>query len=132
MKKITAVFLLIIMVFSLVSCDIVAGIINPWQGDTPPSENNKPEDDQPADSGQKPGEDENPDDNNGNEDNPPSENHNPELIKVSEIRGLNEQIWISLAYESGFEYKILYKSDEDTEYLELDSELMIAHDDKID
>ena len=132
MKKITAVFLLIIMVFSLVSCDIVAGIINPGQGDTPPSENNKPEDDQPADPGQKPGEDENPDDNNGNEDNPPSENHNPELIKVSQIRGLNEQIWISLTYESGFEYKILYKSDEDTEYLELDSELMIAHDDKID
>lgn len=139
MKKIAFVLVLIMLFVNLVSCSIIEGFISPDKGNNPPSGDvgDKEEPEKPSDS-EKPGDNENPEnpekpnDSDNKPTNPPDENHNSSLIKVYGARGLNEQIWVGITVTENFSYKVSYMRDGDTEYTELDSNLMIASGDKID
>ena len=151
MKKIALLLALILIVMSMASCAYIEDLINPDIGDdnTPPSGDNttddpqdKPDDDpvnpnQPdkPDEPNQPDTPENPNNPDNNENNPivpPTDNINPEMIKVNGLKGLNEQIWLGIDVTDNFEYKVSYKADDAEEYTELDSELMIASDGKLD
>lgn len=126
MKKIALLLVLTFLFLNLLSCDVISKIVNPDKGDdggqvSPPDDSS---DDKPDDP-QKPEGPNNPDNN-------PSGNINPELISVNGLRGLNEEIWLGITKSEGFDYRVYYKNDEDVEYSELDSELMIASEGKID
>lgn len=136
MKKIAFVLVLITLFMNLVSCNIIEGFINPDKGNNPPSGDvgDKGEPEKPSDS-EKPGDNENPEkpDDSGNKPTtPPDENNNSSLIKVYGARGLNEQIWVGITVTENFSYKVSYMREGDTEYTELDGNLMIALGDKID
>ncbi len=74
--------------------------------------------------GENTGNEENGDSGDGEVEDDPLKDTNAALIDLSEVKGLNEQIYVKLTALDGFEYKVLYKKDGDTEYKVLDSELM--------
>ena len=135
MKRIAFALVIIMLLFSLLSCELIPGLNNSVNNGGNPSGDNgqtdsgndqgKLPDDDSGEQGNKPNEDE-------NNDPKPDENQNAKLIKVSALKGLNEQIYISLEADDGFEYKVWYKADENDEYTALDNNLMIESDGKLD
>ena len=117
MKKTALVLLTILVLCAFVSCDVIGGIINP---DTNSGANNTGGNDNgdgnggdntPDEPGDEPADD--PSDNPGEgeeEDQPkPEQDYNASLISVAAIKGLNEQIYLSINPTEGFSYKIYYK-----------------------
>ena len=54
------------------------------------------------------------------------------VISILALRGLNEQIYISLVYSEEFDYRVYYKTNDDSDYFLLDENLMILNGDKLD
>ena len=150
MKKTALVLLTILVLCAFVSCDVIGGIINP---DTDSGANNTGGNDNGDGNGgdnttDEPGDEpaDDPADNPGGDDKPtdipgegeegdqpkPEQDYNASLISVAAIKGLNEQIYLSINPTEGFSYKIYYKNTDDEDYSRLDEELMIDSDGKIE
>ena len=129
MKK-TALFLVIIMLISsLVSCDILLGLGDsgstgsPSDGENGQGDNQNNPDNLP---------DEKPDDKDENENNtnPPADD--TKLISLKSCEGLNEQIYISLENVDDTTYTVFYKSMDEEYYTKLDDQLIIKSADKVE
>ncbi|MBQ8302966.1 MAG: hypothetical protein IJX97_05455 [Clostridia bacterium] len=115
MKKIAFLLILITVFLNLTSCNLIDGFLGtPNDNSTESGENgsNTPPD---------------PEDNENKTDGP-----DPDLINVKALRGLNEQIFLSIEENEELSYKVFYKGDSDTDYTELDSNLMISAEGNID
>ena len=154
MKKIAILLVIVMICYSLFSCDVLLGLggtngnnDNNGSSDagnnvTPPvgDESDKGDNDQPGNTdGEQPdnGDNEQPDngesgDNEGSEEQNPNDEINTKIISVNTINGLNEQIHLNISANENYDYTVYYKNDEDAEYSELDKNLMIASEGKLD
>ena len=144
MKKIALFLVVIMLLSSLISCDMILGLGDSGSTEAPSGGNNEQSGNQSNqndqdnqgnkgdqnDSDNLP--DEKPDDSNDNENNtnPPEDDSN--LIKVNSCEGLNEQVYISFAYLDDTSYTVYYKSIDEENYTKLDDQLVIRSADKIE
>lgn len=131
MKKIAFILVLVMAILSFASCDVIFpdGLFGDEQGSNDKTDTDGVDDDDTND-----GEDDNDDSgvDNGNTDNgndsedkeDPDADKNAALIDITELVGLNEQIFGEFTAFDGYEYKVSYKKSEDTEYKTLESELI--------
>ena len=140
MKKIALTLVMVMLLGMLMSCGIVDGIggnpETPGMGDGS-TDNQTPDQGttETPDDGQ--GNTEKPDDGQGSTETPddPDEGKNElpaDMIYVKSFKGLNEQIYISLMSEDGFDYRVYYKNIGDSDYSLLDENLMISSGDKLE
>ncbi len=128
MKKIALVLVLAMMLSFMTSCELLDELINPGAGNDIVDEGNKDQNDdtQKPDDGSD--DKENPDNGGSDGTEPEKPDDNSHLISVNAFLGLNEQIYINFTKTEGFSYKIGYKKVSDSEYSELDTNLMIDTD----
>ena len=159
MRKIAFILVVVMLFINLMSCELISGSMGQSgnSGNTPPessdNQNNEPMEkpDEPGssneqDSTETPETPDTPDQPDEPKDDPtdgptddpvddpvtpPSENINETLIRVAEVKGLNEQIMIRITESNNFSYKVFYKYEEDSEYTELDENLMVASSGKL-
>ena len=134
MKRIAFILVTIMLLTSLMSCVFIFPDSGngPTTGDQSGDTNRPDTPDTPANPPEEKPEDK-PDDN--PEDKPDDGQEDiidMSLIKVSTLKGLNEQIQLTIDVVEGLSYRVFYKNNTDSEYTQLDKNLMIAHDDKID
>ena len=130
MKKIALFLVIIILISSLVSCDILLGLGDsgstgsPSDGENGQGDNQNNPDNLP---------DEKPDDKDENENNtnPPADD-DTKLISLKSCEGLNEQIYISLENVDDTTYTVFYKSMDEEYYTKLDDQLIIKSADKVE
>lgn len=69
----------------------------------------------------------------GNSENPDDKDDQlPEIaIEVTEIQGLNEQIYVNIKTTEDLEYSVFYKHSDDSDFTELEKELIIKNSDSI-
>ena len=128
MKKIAFVLIMVMLLSCFLSCGFIPEI-----GDSGSGGNNSDVENPSGDNGQtnsgdqgsNPGGDDSTTPGNG-------ENVNAELISVNAIKGLNEQIYIGITKNEGFDYRVSYKRISDNEYTLLEDELMIESDGTLD
>lgn len=129
MKKIALFLVIIMLISSLVSCDILLGLGDsgstgsPSDGENGQGDNQNNPDNLP---------DEKPDDKDENENdtNPPADD--TKLISLKSCEGLNEQIYISLENVDDTTYTVFYKSMDEEYYTKLDDQLIIRSADKVE
>ena len=137
MKKIALFLVVIMMLSSLISCDIILGLGDSGSSNTPSGGDNQQGGNQgnQNDSDNLPDEkpDEKPGDSNDSENNntPPPED-DLKLIEVNACEGLNEQIYISLKNVEDTSYTVFYKSMDEEYYTRLDDQLIIKSGDKVE
>ena len=130
MKKIALFLVIIMLILSLVSCDILLGLGDsgstgsPSDGENGQGDNQNNPDNLP---------DEKPDDKDENENNtnPPADDET-KLISLKSCEGLNEQIYISLENVDDTTYTVFYKSMDEEYYTKLDDQLIIKSADKVE
>lgn len=138
MKNIAFSLVIIMLLSLLMSCDLLPNFGgtgdngnggNPSEGQTGQGDKNDDSSDvtpgiDPDDKGEDSGD--------GNT--PPLEDSDDKnnLISVNEIIGLNEQIYVSIEESKGVTYKVFYKNSTDEDYVQLDENLMIENDGKIE
>ncbi len=154
MKKIALTLVMVMMLSFLMSCGIISQLSDSNSNSSNTGNNNQGSTETPDNNDSDPGveNDENlpSGDNSGNENAGPdgSENENPggdtgendtekdelpaELVVVNALKGLNEQIYVSITPENDLTYTVYYKSSEDATYSELDKNLMIESDGKLE
>ena len=138
MKK-TALILILVMTFLIfTSCGILEAFGSMNGGEQGSSGGGSDIGGGSSEGGTTEGEGETPENPDGNDnprppagDNDPTEDDNGDLITVSEVLGLNEQIFVSISASEGFSYSLFYRLAGETDYTELDEELMIADGDEI-
>ena len=121
MKKIALILVAVMLISMLASCELIEGFMGetpaPDQGNTTPDDNNDvgttPDDKDPDDSPSKPG------------------TVAPEINLSATIKGLNEQIYLTFAPESGFSYRIYYKLTDSTTFTQLDENLILESNGEI-
>ena len=148
MKKIALMLVAVMLLTMLASCDVVNQFLTPDEGggeqggtgtpggDTtaPGTQPGTPDDETP----ENPENPENPDDPGTDtpEDPKPEEPGKETLpsssISVTAVRGINEQIYIAIAPDSAFTYRVGYKLSSEKEYTTLDENLMIESDGKLE
>lgn len=137
MKK-TSLFLVVtIFLVSLISCGFLTdqsdsnnqnGSNNSHEGSGDNNSVNIPEIPETPDDNQG-------DENEGNgsgENNGDNDNQNSNMISVSALKGLNEQIYISIDRNTDLTYKILYKESGENEFVSLDEKLIIESEKTVD
>lgn len=153
MKKIALLLVAVMLIMMLVSCDVINGFINPDEGSGEQGGTGTPGGDTTDPGTDTPGGDETPDtpenpENPGTEnpENPgtdePEQPEEPEelgkeplpssAISVTALRGLNEQIYLSITPEDGFTYRVGYKLSAEKEYTTLDENLIVETDGKLE
>ncbi len=128
MKKIALLLVIIMLLASFISCNLLPDSGNSGGTDTPSEDNGGQGDNQ----GTAP--DENPEgsgDGGSTDTNPPATD-NSHLIKVNSVEGLNEQIYVNLDAVEGTNYIVYYKNAEDSYFTKLDENLIIRSDDNIE
>ena len=136
MKKIALILVAVMLLTILASCDVVDQFLNPDQGgeqggastpgdggttDPGTGDTGTPDDENPGTDDENPGTDDS-----GNTVLP------SDTITVTAVRGVNEQIYISLTPDEGFDYRVSYKLGSDDEYTLLDENLMIESEGKLE
>ena len=136
MKKIALILVAVMLLTILASCDVVDQFLNPDQGgeqggastpgdggttDPGTGDTGTPDDEKPGTDDENPGTDDS-----GNTVLP------SDTITVTAVRGVNEQIYISLTPDEGFDYRVSYKLGSDDEYTLLDENLMIESEGKLE
>ena len=132
MKKITLVLILTVAILSLASCDVIFPDGFPWEDQV---EDNNPggEDSEGENTENTPGDSENGE-NTGDEENndqkpedkeDPDKDINAGLVDIVDLHGVNEQIYGNLTAIDGYDYSVYYKKSADSEYVQLDSELVM-------
>ena len=147
MKKTALLLVLVMLLISLMSCGFLQGSGSTDQGDQSDNSQGKPSDDHNNQEG--------PDDNQGDgieggnnqggngdnnnqggadgSDDENKDNHNSHLISISGVKGLNEQIYVSIEKNPVFtSYRLLYKEQGDSEYITLDENLLVESESKVD
>ena len=147
MKKIALLLVAVMLLMMLASCDVINGFLNPDDGSGEQGNTNTPGGNDNPDPGTQPENPETPDtpdepgtDEPGTETpNEPDEPENPgketlpsSTIAVESMKGLNEQIYISITPDRAFEYRVYYKLGDDSEFSLLDENLMIESDGKLE
>lgn len=129
MKKIALFLVIIMLISSLVSCDILLGLGDsgstgsPSDGENGQGDNQNNPDNLP---------DEKPDDKDENENNTDPPADDAKLINLKSCEGLNEQIYISLENVDDTTYTVFYKSMDEEYYTKLDDQLIIKSADKVE
>ncbi len=136
MKKIALVLIIIMLASCFASCDIISGLGGLGTNDGNSDGENSTDDKEQNGTGNgqvgnegSTGQGNKPD---GNEPQKPQDSLNSHLISVNTLKGLNEQIYLKLTKNSGFEYKVYYKRANENDYIQLDTQLMIESDDVLD
>ena len=139
MKKIAFMLVLITLVFSFASCDIISGILGSDDNDhkvdanTPVEDSTSDSESDDSGNGEITKEEETPDDSDepGEIILPSGDDINSHLITVNSIQGLNEQIVIEIQAMEGYSYRVFYRLTGEDSYTQLDSNLIVSSDDGI-
>lgn len=123
MRRTALILVIIMLIMSLISCDLLPGIGNSGDTDNPSVDG----DGQGGNQDNIPGSDKKEDENS----NPPATD-NSHLIKVNSVEGLNEQICLTMDSIEGTKYTVFYKNNEDTYYTKLDEDLILTDGDKFE
>ena len=121
MKKIALFLVVIMLLSSLISCDIILGTGDSGSTNTPSGGNNEQGGNH---------DDQNNSNDNGNNITTPEDDL--KLIMLNSYEGLNEQIYISLENVVDTNYTVFYKSMDEDYYTKLDDQLIIKSADKVE
>ena len=132
MKKIALVLILTVAILSLASCDVIFPDGFPWEDqvedNNPGGEGSEGENTEntPGDSenGENIGDEENNDQKPEDKEDP-DKDINAGLVDIVDLHGVNEQIYGNLTAIDGYDYSVYYKKSADSEYVQLDSELVM-------
>lgn len=134
MKKIAFLLVLILVIMAFASCEYLPDDLfgnNQGENDDNNADGGDDEVTEGEDGKDDSGKEDNTNNDGGNDDGGDSDNKedpeadkNPALVDVVALDGLNEQIFGELTAFDGYEYKIFYKKSGESEYNQLESELI--------